>query len=658
MYNKFLQVIHQSIDLYAPISNTKQKPSIPKEIRLILKEKRKLYILSKSDNTYKAAYNEQVKKYKHAIKRYKQHCEQKIVTRKNSKVLYNYMKSKLQTRHNIPPLIQQNQEVCLDPITKANLLNNTFSKVFLKDDRHTPTPSLTTNTHIIPQSMNSVSKQDILNAIQRMKKSVSRTPDSLPSFYIHKTASQLVKPLYIIFNHSINTGSIPELWKKAIVIPIYKKGKRNLATNYRPISLTSVICRLLERIIHTRIHQHLLENHIISPAQHGFVQRRSTQTQQITFLNKLTTFHDNKTQVEIIYLDFSKAFDKVSHSKLLHVLSHLKLHHCLITWITNYLTGRTQLTMVDSSYSDISPVPSGVPQGSVLGPLLFIIYLQDLINKINMYCKNTTVYAFADDIKLLSTDPSDLQRALHIVDSWTANWQLLLNADKSEHFTIRNKAPKVFYIGHQIIPKVNKVKDLGVTIADDMEWNSHIHTIRSKSNSLSHIILRTFSPSNHQLLVNLFKIYVRPILEYNTCTWSPYFQTDIQAVESVQQTFTRKICQRANISYKDYNDRLSILGLESLQTRRTKNDLVMLYKIIYNIVDMDYTDYFEINKFGGYNLRRHSMHLTRKITPKTLCRQNFFSLRVIKYWNDLPESTVTSLSLPIFKSNIKPLTFH
>ena len=440
-------------------------------------------------------------------------------------------------------------------------------------------------------------------------------------------------------------------------LSIFKKGKRISATNYRPISLTSVICRLLERIVHSQIVPHLLINNIISPAQHGFVQRRSTQTQQIKFLDKLTAYHDSKTQVDIVYLDFSKAFDKVSHFKLVHVLSHLKIHHCLTNWIKNYLTGRTQVTMVDSSISDRTAVPSGVPQGSVLGPLLFIIYLQDLINKINTHCKNTTVYAFADDIKLISTDSSDLQKALHIVDSWTSNWQLLLNANKSEHFTIRNTTTKDFYVGHQVIPKVNQVKDLGVLISNDMEWSSHTHTIRSKANTLSHIILRTFSPSNHQLLVNLYKIYVRPILEYNTCTWSPYRGDDIKAIESVQRTFTRKVCQRANISFNNYNDRLCKLNLESLETRRIKNDLVMLYKIINSIVDIDYSDYFEFNTFGGYNLRRHSLHITRKTTPKYPCRLNFFSFRVIKYWNNLPESTVSSLSLPIFKYKIKALSF-
>ena len=173
--------------------------------------------------------------------------------------------------------------------------------------------------------------------------------------------------------------------------------------------------------------------------------------------------HDKITQLDIVYLDFSKAFDKVSHTKLLHVLNHYKFHNRLINWIKSYLTGRIQTTYIDSCYSDYTPVSSGVPQGSVLGPLLFIIYLEDLIRNIQMICTNTTVYAFADDIKLSSTDPEDLQRALDVVTSWTNTWKLKLNRDKSEHLTIRPNQQHMFTIQNQAIPKVSKVRDLGLS---------------------------------------------------------------------------------------------------------------------------------------------------------------------------------------------------
>ena len=658
MYSKFVDVIQTIIKLYVPLNKITRKSYIPKEIKRILKAKKILYRKSKSNSSYKCKYKEICKSYKEAIKKYKNNCEQKILKSNSKKVLYNHIKKKLHSRHYIPPLTEQNGNICQNPQSKANLLNNTFAKVFLNDSESTHLPNpITTNSYITPHYINPITHEQILNSIRNMKNSVSQTPDMIPSIFIKQTAINILKPLYIIYNHSLNTGEIPDMWKKATVIPIYKKGKINVATNYRPISLTSVICRIFERIIHSQMLSHLLQNNIISAAQHGFIKQRSTQTQQIDFMDKLTSLYDKNIQLEIVYLDFSKAFDRVAHTKLIHILKYYQINPYLIRWIQNYLSGRTQTTLVEEAYSDSIRVSSGVPQGSVLGPLMFIIYLQDLINTINLHCKNTTVYAFADDLKILSTDPNDLQQALDIVSRWTEDWNLLLNRDKSEHLTIRNKVTTNFYIGNQCIPKVKHVRDLGVTISQDLKWSTHIHKIRSKSNILSHIILRTFSPSNYKLLVNLFKTYIRPIMEYNTSTWSPYLRQDLMEAESVQRSFTRKICQRANIKFSNYNDRLNKLQLESLQSRRIKNDLTLLYKIINHLIDINFTQYFQLHNLGGHNLRRNSLQITRKAPPKTLCRSNFYTHRVIPYWNSLPERTVTAPTLAIFKQRLKDVAF-
>ena len=418
--------------------------------------------------------------------------------------------------------------------------------------------------------------------------------------------------------------------------------------------MTSVACRILEKVLHKNMMTHLLRNNIISDAQHGFIYGKSTQTQQLQFMNRLTSMYDKKVEVDIVYLDFSKAFDKVSHAKLLHVLHHYKFHDHLISWIANYLTERIQTTFVDSCYSDYSSVTSGVPQGSVLGPLLFVIYLEDLIRNIQIQCRNTTVYAFADDIKLSSTDRIDLQRALDIVSTWTNTWKLQLNTDKSEHLTIRQQQQNTFNICNKAIPKKNTVRDLGITVSNDLRWAPYIENIRSKANILSHLILRSFSPTNTQLLVNLYKTYVRPLLEYNTCTWSPFLSADKRKIESVQSMFTRRLCQRANIGYADYKDRLATLNLESLEERRTKRDLSLVYKIINNLVTIDCTNFFNFNNFGGYNLRRHPMQLRSNQTKpaKTRCRENFFSERVINPWNSLPTNVAMSPSLDIFKKHI------
>ena len=436
------------------------------------------------------------------------------------------------------------------------------------------------------------------------------------------------------------------------MIPIYKKGKVNDPKNYRPISLTSVICRILERIIHYYILTHSLNNQIISYAQHGFITRRSTQTQQILFFDQITSMFEDKAQVEIVYLDFSKAFDKVSHPKLLHVLTHYKVDYKVTNWIRNYLADRTQSTSVESCISDSICVKSGVPQGSVLGPLLFVLFIDGLIKNICFHCKNTTVFAFADDIKLLSTEPRDIQRALDIVDSWTKNWGLQLNADKSEHLTLRNNDPIPLYIGGKEIPSVNEVRDLGVIVSSDLQWSNYTRKIRAKANIISHLLLKTFTSNNPHLLINLYKTYVRPIVEYNTCTWSSGSRPVTKEVESVQKTYTRKVCQRGNVSFSSYEERLRILDLESLEVRRKKRDLIFVYKIIYGLVDIEATTLFQFSTFGGHNLRRHKLHIYRLKAANTPCRRSFFSNRVIEEWNKLPESTVLSPSIDVFKSRL------
>ena len=269
-----------------------------------------------------------------------------------------------------------------------------------------------------------------------------------------------------------------------------------------------------------------------------------------------------------------------------------------------------------------------------------------------MNCPKTSVYAFADDLKLLGTDANDLQCALNLIDDWTTSWKLLLNTDKSEHLTIQQKIPMTFTLKNQIIPKIKSVRDLGITLSDNLKWGSYISKVRSKASSLSHIILRTFSSNNASLIVNLYKTYVRPIMEYNTPTWSPHLKCDIREAESVQQKFTKSLFQRLNITFADYSDRLSKLNLESLESRRIKNDLILTYKLINNIVDIDCSKHFKFSRFGGHNLRRHSLHLTHQQLPLHLSRQNFYSNRVINHWNSLPSHIVQSPTLDIFKHQL------
>ena len=244
----------------------------------------------------------------------------------------------------------------------------------------------------------------------------------------------------MLFNYSLSAKSLPKLWKEAIVIPIHKKGLKNSIKNYRPISLTSAICRVMETILQHKLLEHFLNNNIINKNQYGFLPGKSTLSQHLDLIDQLTRNHDNKIHTEMIYLDFSKAFDRVSHQKLLHLLNQLKVDPQIYNWIKNYLHERRQRTVVEDTFSAYSNITSGVPQGSVLGPTLFLIYVNNLINLLQEKVSTSVkVYAFADDLKLLSNDTQEVQKSLDIIQNWTENWQLPLQTAKSEKISFHSQ---------------------------------------------------------------------------------------------------------------------------------------------------------------------------------------------------------------------------
>ena len=500
-------------------------------------------------------------------------------------------------------------------------------------------------------------------AIAKLKNSVSNTPDNIPSIYIKQTSSSLSEPLTRLFNQSLKLGKLPILWKQARVTPIPKnKGTKSDPANLRPISLTSAPCRLLESINHEFLVTHLLENNIISSAQYGFLKNRSTLSQHLTLLDKITNNYENNIISHVIYLDFAKAFDSVCHSKLINVLHQLQISNTLLSWITNYLSDRTQQTVVDGWLSDPCSIMSGVPQGSVLGPLLFILYLEDLIKLLQHY-SGVHIFAFADDLKLLSSDPTQLQQALNIVERWSTTWQINLQLKKCEHITFCHKNQQSnnhqFFINNTPIPQKNNVRDLGIILNNNLKWDPYINSIYSNSINLVYVIIKSFKSRNFKFYVNQYNLFIRPKLEYNVNIWTPALKGDIKKVESIQATFTRLLCKKLNFKYNNYPHRCEILKLETLEIRRIKYDLITFYKILNNLIHLDFNNFFKFNtNIARYNLRRHELTIANPKLSKTSVRRNFYSVRIVNVWNSLPQQIVTSPSLEIFKHRLNKFNLH
>ena len=647
-YDDFLFQLHCIIENVVPKKCYRKGFTLPKYLKKIARKKSLLYKKKKSNPSLKFEYVEASKAYEKEVKSFFSSIESKICTSGDRSNFYKYTNRKLKLKTHIPSVVQVNGSIISDNVEKANYFNEQFSSVFQVDDGKDL--ALCDKTSIQIGNIN-ITSEDINRALSMMKNKASITPDNIPPLFLKKTGNSLLPALKRLFQESLNNGNIPHQWKTALVNPVHKKGSLNNALNYRPISLTSAICRLLESIIRYHILKHLYENNLISSKQHGFLPRRSTCSQLLVFLNQVIKSFDAKMDAHIVYTDFSKAFDKVCHQKLLQVLSSYGITGVLLKWIENWLTNRTQSVYVGESTSSTTRITSGVPQGSVLGPLLFVMYIQDIESVCSPMCD---VGIFADDCKFISINKDALQDSLNNMAKFVADRQLVLSEQKCSHFIVsRNETNCRFSINGRDVPTTTSIRDLGVTLTSTIKWKTHVIGIVGKATHVSHKILFSFSTNNIETLLLAYKTYVRPILESNSVVWNPHQIEDVNRIESVQRFFTMKLFQRCGMKSSGYENRLSQLDLKSLEHRRIAADLTMIFKILYNYVDIDPSVLFEF-KQSQYHLRGHSLTLERpKAAGNTAL--NSFPSRVIRLWNGLSNHTVSSISPATFKHHVNQL---
>ncbi|MEW8489873.1 MAG: reverse transcriptase family protein, partial [Candidatus Thiodiazotropha endolucinida] len=354
-------------------------------------------------------------------------------------------------------------------------------------------------------------------------------PDTIPTKFLKEAAFEIASALTLIFSASLSQGIVPDDWKTADVTPIFKKGDRSAPANYRPISLTAVCSKVMEHILHSQ--------RILSDQQHGFRKRRSCESQLILTIQDLAQGLEEGEQIDAVLLDFSKTFDKVPHQRLLLKLHHFGIRGSLLSWIESFLTDRSQKVLVEGKASPSVPVVSGVPQGTVLGPLLFLLYINDLPEKVS-----STVRLFADDSllyrKIKSQEDHDiLQEDLHLLEGWESDWQMLFNPSKCEVIRItkkRNRIPGSYCIHGQQLALAKSGKYLGVTITDTLSWNAHVDQAAKKANNSLAFLRRNLSSCPSQTKEPSYKSLVRPVLEYGSTVWDPHTQTNNSKLEAVQ----------------------------------------------------------------------------------------------------------------------------
>ena len=651
-YDNFLNILHSTIDKFIPKKNPNQKNHFkpPRQIRRLLKEKLSLYKKSKLNNSFNTIYKRKCKEYDRAVRIWNNKIENNICKNPSSKKFYSFINKKLNSRSSIPPLRDEKDNLTFTDNEKADLLNTYFQQVFTKDDNLA--------TENISKSYNEmenfeITASDIIQAVKDSKDKTSRSPEDIPIYYIKRNLSSLILPLLFLFNYSLKYNIIPTQWKKAIITPIHKKGDRSKPSNYRPISLTSSFCRIFEIIIRKKIMDHLSQNNLLSIFQYGFVPCKSVTSQLLNSLHVwLKSFSTNK-QTTIIYTDISKAFDSVSHSKLVSVLNHYGLNKTIVKWIENFLKNRTQQVVIGKNYSSPRIIYSGVPQGSVIGPLLFNVYINDITQSASSLNDGGGIRLFADDAKLFSTDIGSLQISIDKMSYWLARRQLKLAPNKCFVLNLGKTIDSTLNVSIEgsKVSSVSMIKDLGIYISQDLKWTNHVNHVFKTASLCSYQILKSVKSKNIWVLIKLFKTYVRPKIEYSTSVWSPNLRGDIKKIENVQKRFTKQACNRSNIPFTSYQDRLFKLNLKSLEYRRIYFDLLLIYKIINGISDLNFKDYFKFRK-TSYVLRGNSRKIDTLLSFKTPQWTNSFFTRTVKYWNSLPDNIACSLTLPLFKRSL------
>ena len=567
--------------------------------------------------------------------------------KRNPKPFWKYVHSKTKSKSRIPDLktrknngegkTENDQE-------KAEVLSDYFKDVFINDDG-VNMPQVDININHAKLDKIEITREAVLKKLKALN--VNKTPgsDGIHPRVLKELQDEVQHPLTIIFQKSQKEKRIPKEWKDADVTPIHKKGSKQEPGNYRPVSLTAICCKLQESIVKDCIMEHLLKENDISDHQHGFLSGRSTKTQLIETLEDWTKILENEDNFDALYCDFRKAFDSVSHKRLLVKIRKYGIDGELAAWIEDFLTGRRQRVCVNGHFSSWENVTSGVPQGSILGPLLFILYINDLPDTvkcgIKLYADDTKIYQKVNN----GEDAKEFQENIDELYKWSLEWQLLFHPDKCHvvHFG-KSNIEQSYHMGDVQLDTTEEEKDLGVVTDNKLRFSKHCDKIVTSCNKILGIMRRNINHMDTTVFNYLYKGLVRPVIEYASTVYNPILMADIHKLESIQRRATKMVIGMYNLSYEE---RLRRLELPCLRFRRCRGDMIETYKYLhhkYSVTEL-------IPRVTSTRTRGHSLKITQE-KCKTRLRLNFFTQRIMSAWNNLNEETVSAQTVNSFKNKL------
>ena len=562
----------------------------------------------------------------------------------------------------IPTLVKDDKLIS-DAVGKAHVFNEIFSSVSQIDDAGTQPPHLGTSG--VNNLMNvKFRHKDVTNRLRKLDISKSTGPDGISARVLKECASELAPSISKLFSMSFRTGKLPDEWKSSNVCPVYKKGSKSAPENYRPISLLCIVSKVMEGIINRKLRNYLVNNGKIHDHQFGFRPKNSALDALTLATQKWQDALDKKKEVRVVSLDISRAFDKVWHPGLIEKLKAAGISGNLLDWLVNFVSGRSQRVVVDGSVSNPLSVGAGVPQGSILGPTLFLLFINDLRtvlkNEVIMFADDTTLFSVVDAKRDRDAIANSLNEDLLEVERWAKKWFVTFNASKTQSLIIsrckdQDCHPPLFFLGSQL-EDVNDIKFLGLTINKRLNWSNHILSLSKKAGRRTGLLKKASHVLPQSLLTQYYKQSVRSIMEQYSPIWCGSSQRDLHSLDSIQ----KKCVHLCGIS----RENLVKQRLQTLSHRRSVAGLSTFYKLQKGLTPCSLQS-IKPDPFMSCRQTRqsHSLMNGGVIIPKshTTQHQNSFIPMFSRRWNNLPDkfsSENAKTNLLSFKTNVNKYLLH